>query len=105
MKKIMLKSIIALMAIGIVSSCSSGNQQGAETSSSTLEESHPMGQASVSDDVSAKNILQVAVGSDVHSTLVAAVQAAQIEHILVNPGPLTVLRRSMTLLLLYLRVL
>ncbi|MFY0653239.1 MAG: fasciclin domain-containing protein [Cyclobacteriaceae bacterium] len=49
-----------------------------------------MGQASVQDDVSQKNILQVAIGSEAHSTLVAAVQAAQIEHVLVNAGPLTV---------------
>jgi uncharacterized surface protein with fasciclin (FAS1) repeats len=34
--------------------------------------------------------LQVAIGSPDHTTLVAAVQAAQIEHILVNAGPLTV---------------
>ena len=91
MKKFMIKSIIALLAIGIVSGCSSGNQnQGTETSSPALEESHPMGQASVSDDESEKNILQVAIGSEAHSTLVAAVQAAQIEHVLVNAGPLTV---------------
>lgn len=91
MKKFMLKSVFALLTIGIVGGCNSGNQnQGAETTSPALKESHPMGQASVSDDESAKNILQVAVGSEAHSTLVAAVQAAQIEHILVNAGPLTV---------------
>jgi len=55
-----------------------------------LTTSHPKGQASVEDDVSDKNILQVAIGSEAHSTLVAAVQAAQIEHVLVNAGPLTV---------------
>ena len=87
----MLKSIIALMTIGIVYGCSSGNQnQGGEKSASSVEDSHPMGQASVYDDVSEKNILQVAVSSEAHSTLVAAVQATQIEHILVNAGSLTV---------------
>ncbi|HHG84700.1 MAG TPA: fasciclin domain-containing protein, partial [Bacteroidetes bacterium] len=50
----------------------------------------PLGQASVVDDVSDPNILQVAIGSKDHSTLVAAVQAASIEHVLVNAGPLTV---------------
>ena len=34
--------------------------------------------------------MQVAIGSNDHTTLVAAVQAAHIEHILVNAGPLTV---------------
>ena len=91
MKKFMLKSIIAFMTIGIVYGCSSGNQnQGGEKSASSVEDSHPMGQASVYDDVSEKNILQVAVSSEAHSTLVAAVQATQIEHILVNAGSLTV---------------
>ena len=52
--------------------------------------SHPKGQASVEDNVSEANILQVAIGSEAHSTLVAAVQAAEIEHVLVNAGPLTV---------------
>ena len=57
---------------------------------SVAEETHPLGQASVVDDVSDKNILQVAAGSQAHTTLVAAVQAAQIENVLVNAGPLTV---------------
>lgn len=63
-----------------------------ETTEETLvaENTHPLGQASVVDDVSDKNILQVAAGSQAHTTLVAAVQAAQIENVLVNAGPLTV---------------
>ncbi|MEQ8927989.1 MAG: fasciclin domain-containing protein [Fulvivirga sp.] len=56
----------------------------------TEEASHPKGQASVVDNVSDKNILQVAASSEAHTTLVAGVEAAQIEHVLVNAGPLTV---------------
>lgn len=48
------------------------------------------GQAGVKDDVSKQNILQVAIGSKDHTTLVAAVQAAELENVLVNAGPLTV---------------
>jgi uncharacterized surface protein with fasciclin (FAS1) repeats len=48
------------------------------------------GQSAVKDDLSAKNILQVAIGSKDHSTLVAGVQAAGLEDVLVNAGPLTV---------------
>ena len=48
------------------------------------------GQSGVVDETSAKNILQVALGSKDHSTLVAAVQAAELENVLVNAGPLTV---------------
>jgi len=76
----------------IFSACtSSENQQegGTKTISSTTDNT-PLGQASVVDNVSDPNILQVAIGSSDHSTLVAAVQAAHIEHILVNAGPLTV---------------
>ncbi len=49
-----------------------------------------LGQAAVSDEDSDPHILNVALGSESHSTLVAAVQAADIEHVLVNAGPLTV---------------
>lgn len=48
------------------------------------------GQAMIVDDVSAKNIVQIAVGSPDHSTLVAAVQAADLVNVLANNGPLTV---------------
>lgn len=85
-----MKKIITLLAlIFIVNACNSGGGDGA-SNSSTLPDNTPLGQASVQDDVSAKNILQVAIGSKDHTTLVAAVQAAQIEHVLVNAGPLTV---------------
>ena len=42
------------------------------------------------DDESAPNILQIANGSADHTTLVAAIEAAELENVLVNPGPLTV---------------
>ncbi|MBO6524885.1 MAG: fasciclin domain-containing protein [Balneolaceae bacterium] len=58
--------------------------------SASLENNTPLGQASVVDEDSEPNILQIAIRSEDHSTLVAAVQAAEIEHILVNAGPLTV---------------
>ncbi len=48
------------------------------------------GQSTVQDDLSSKNVLQVAIGSKDHTTLVAAVQAAGLEDVLVNAGPLTV---------------
>lgn len=82
----------AIALIGLVS-CG-GAEQGSDTSTaagaSAAEQNTPLGQASVVDEQSDPNILQVAIGSADHSTLVAAVQAAQIEHVLVNAGPLTV---------------
>lgn len=74
----------------VFNACSGGEQQAniATSESSEFKDNH--GQAGVVDDVSEKNILQIAVGSADHTTLVAAVKAASLENVLVNPGPLTV---------------
>jgi uncharacterized surface protein with fasciclin (FAS1) repeats len=48
------------------------------------------GQAFIEDEVSTPNVLQIAMGSPDHTTLVAAVQAAALENALVNAGPLMV---------------
>lgn len=48
------------------------------------------GQSGVQDNESAKNIVQVASGSKDHSTLVAAVKAADLVDALSNAGPFTV---------------
>lgn len=64
--------------------------QSNEEGSSGEYEFDTHGQAGVVDDVSALNILQIAISSEDHSTLVAGVKAAELENVLVNPGPLTV---------------
>lgn len=48
------------------------------------------GQSAVEDEVSQPNIVKVAVGSKDHTTLVAAVQAAELVDVLSNAGPFTV---------------
>jgi len=48
------------------------------------------GQAFIDDASNANTVLHVAINSNDHSTLVAAVQAADLENSLVNAGPLTV---------------
>jgi uncharacterized surface protein with fasciclin (FAS1) repeats len=48
------------------------------------------GQSAVKDDLSQKNILQIAASSPDHTTLAAAVVAASLEDVLSNAGPLTV---------------
>ncbi len=89
-----LTSILAAIALLGFVSCGNTEQNSTATSqegeASVAEQNTPMGQASVVDDESGANILQVAIGSPNHTTLVAAVQAAGIEHVLVNAGPLTV---------------
>jgi len=58
--------------------------------SKTTSELKEQGQAFIEDDESVPNVLQIAIGSPDHSTLVAAVQAADLENALVNAGPLMV---------------
>ncbi len=57
---------------------------------STTADTEKKGQAFITDDVSTPNVLQIAIGSPDHTTLVAAVQAAELENALVNAGPLMV---------------
>jgi uncharacterized surface protein with fasciclin (FAS1) repeats len=58
--------------------------------SSSVEQTPGAGQSDVQDDVSQKNVVQVAAGSADHSTLVAAVKAAELVDALSNAGPFTV---------------
>ncbi|PJB12486.1 MAG: fasciclin [Flavobacteriales bacterium CG_4_9_14_3_um_filter_40_17] len=79
------------MLIGVTLFACNQNSKGATAKGATTEESsQPQGQAAVKDDVSNPNVLQIAIGSASHTTLVAAVQAASLENALVNAGPLTV---------------
>ena len=82
--------ILYPMILAIACLSCDGTTQQSTAKKETLPDNTPLGQASVVDNESAKNILQIAASSADHSTLVAAVQAAEIEHVLVNAGPLTV---------------
>jgi uncharacterized surface protein with fasciclin (FAS1) repeats len=68
------------------------NEAKTNTSTATQPEqlSKESGQAFIEDDGSTPNVLQIAIGSPDHTTLVAAVQAANLENALVNAGPLMV---------------
>ncbi|WP_103071613.1 fasciclin domain-containing protein [Aquimarina sediminis] len=54
------------------------------------ESQNAKGQAFIEDDEATPNVLNIAIGSKDHTTLVAAVQAAELENALVNAGPLMV---------------
>ncbi|NNC94524.1 MAG: fasciclin domain-containing protein [Chitinophagales bacterium] len=86
--KTLIQLILSVVILFFFVSCSETTAPSGQSDESTTEQES--GQAFVDDDESAKNILQVAVGSKDHSTLVAAVQAAELENVLVNAGPLTV---------------
>ncbi len=91
MKSLFYTLFIASMLI-FMGACTTGTNETsqAESADADILNNTPKGQASVVDEESDPNILQVAIGSPDHTTLVAAVQAAEIEHVLVNAGPLTV---------------
>lgn len=59
-----------------------------EVENATQEEK--TGQAFITDDEGKPTVLAIAIQSKDHSTLVAAVQAAELENALVNAGPLMV---------------
>lgn len=61
-----------------------------ETTTTVDQTDKTKGQAFIEDDGSTPNVLQIAIGSPDHTTLVAAVQAADLENVLVNAGPLMV---------------
>jgi len=86
MKKISYLSILVILSF-IISACSG---DGTSTPASQAESFETHGQAGVVDKDSDKNILQIAAGSDAHTTLAAAVTAADMLDVLANPGPLTV---------------
>lgn len=69
-------------------SCQSGETKQDNISNSLVEQG--AGQSAVQDDESAKNVVQIAVGSKDHSTLVTAVKAAELVDALSNAGPFTV---------------
>lgn len=62
------------------------SQEAPQTSESTSNR----GQAFIEDESSEPNALRTAINSPDHTTLVAAVQAADVQNALVNVGPLTV---------------
>ena len=81
---------ITLLVISSIMMYSCSNNKNAKNAVDNADKNYSKGQSLVSDDVSQKNILQIAIGSADHTTLVAAVQAAGLEDVLANAGPLTV---------------
>ena len=87
MKKIILSAFVITGML--FSGCNSGGEAQTTSSGGTESES-TVGQSGVVDDVSNPNIVQVAVGSKDHTTLVTAVKAASLVDALSNAGPFTV---------------
>jgi uncharacterized surface protein with fasciclin (FAS1) repeats len=85
--------LMPLMLMGVIAiSCNSSSTGETTTAATTSTEAAApaQGQSGVKDDVSKPNIVQIAVGSKDHSTLVTAVKAAGLVDALSNAGPFTV---------------
>ncbi len=85
--------LISFAFVAYLMSCqSSTKDEGASTAAATTAQPAPTGggQASVADDNSEPNVVKVAVGSADHTTLVAALKAANLVDAMANVGPFTV---------------
>ena len=87
-------SIIYTLGLSVMlfgSSCNSNDDQNKTTEIETISDAKAtVGQSGVQDDQSAKNVVQVAVGSKDHTTLVTAIKAGDLVDALSNAGPFTV---------------
>ncbi|MEO6187770.1 MAG: fasciclin domain-containing protein [Ginsengibacter sp.] len=83
-------SVSILLSCFVLTGCNSSTQEQTDASSEPATATTGAGQSGVKDDQSQKNVVQVAVGSKDHTTLVAAVQAAGLVDALSNAGPFTV---------------
>ena len=87
--KTLFKLFLSYLVIAVVlASCKTETET--TSSSSGIDTSQLKGQSGVVDNESERNILQVAISSSDHTTLVAGVQAAGLQDVLTNAGPLTV---------------
>lgn len=89
MKNIM-NSTTLLFLTSMLLSCGKAPQEQVATTAVLAQ----TGQSGVQDDESAKNVVQTAVGSPEHKTLVAALKAAGYVDALSNAGPFTVFAPS-----------
>jgi uncharacterized surface protein with fasciclin (FAS1) repeats len=81
--------LIIIYVLGITMyACNSSTEQSSQTETSSTEVGP--GQSAVVDETSSPNIVQVAVSSKDHTTLVTAVKAADLVDALSNAGPFTV---------------
>jgi uncharacterized surface protein with fasciclin (FAS1) repeats len=85
-------AITVLLVFATLGACREGSKQeeNALSEAPPPEASAKQGQAFIKNDVSKPTVLAIAMGSENHTTLVAAVQAAELENALVNAGPLMV---------------
>jgi len=87
-----LKTILTVLAVSflVTVGCNQEEAKKESTGKTDSKEKVATGQGNVKDDVSQKDVVKIAVGSKDHTTLVAALQAADLVNVLSNAGPFTV---------------
>ncbi|WP_411894217.1 fasciclin domain-containing protein [Winogradskyella sp. A2] len=91
--KTLFKLLFSIVLLVCFVACNSNSKTSGNTTSENANNeraSQKEGQAFMKDEGATPNALQLAISSEDHTTLVAAVQAAEVENALVNVGPLTV---------------
>ncbi|EMQ93833.1 Sensory subunit of low CO2-induced protein complex, putative [Xanthomarina gelatinilytica] len=88
--KFLFTALLVVLFISCKNEANTTEQSQVTTEAASTEAPERQGQAFIEDDEAVPNVLQIAIGSPDHTTLVAAVQAAQLENALVNAGPLMV---------------
>lgn len=88
----MKKTIKILLFAGLLAiiGCKKNNETPAEATGGEATPTEAVGQSGVVDETSSPNIVQTAIGSKDHTTLVTAVKAAGLVDALSNAGPFTV---------------
>ena len=87
--KTILTLCAAFLVAGLLLSCGSGSGQ-TEATGAVAGQPAGGGQSTVADNDSQKDVVRIAVGSADHTTLVAALKAAEYVDVLSNAGPFTV---------------
>lgn len=85
-----MKRLFFVLLVGSLTVSGCNTHQSTESTTAPEERVDAVGQSGVQDDVSQKNVVQIAIGSKDHSTLVTAVKAAELVDALSNAGPFTV---------------
>jgi uncharacterized surface protein with fasciclin (FAS1) repeats len=81
-------SLMTAALLSLTLACNSASEQAAASTEPAA--ANVAGQSAVQDDDSQKDVVKVAIGSKDHTTLVAALKAAEYVDVLSNAGPFTV---------------
>ena len=85
-----IKTSLSAIALAVLLAACGDASKPAASSSTADAAAHAAGQSSVQDDQSQPNIPRIATGSKDHTTLVAALKAAEYLDVVSNAGPFTV---------------